>query len=68
MKNKEQVPIPEMLVAVPDAEGNVIEPSDEDKLAAQKNIDAAILTNQQIDKFNDDVQRMNSKVKVQVRP
>lgn len=39
MKTKEQVSIPEMPVAVPDAEGNVIEPSDEDKLAAQKNID-----------------------------
>lgn len=46
MKVKEQVPLPEMPVAVPDADGNVIEPSDEDKLAAQKKIDEAVLTNQ----------------------
>ena len=64
MKTQEQVPLPEM--PVPDAEGN--EPSDEDKSAAQKKVDEAILTNQQIDKFNEDVQRMHSKVKVQVRP
>jgi hypothetical protein len=51
MKTQEQVPLPEM--PVPDAEGN--EPSDEDKSAAQKKVDEAILTNQQIDKFNEDV-------------
>ena len=55
---KQHVAIPEM--PGPDAEGN--EPSDDDKAAAQKKIDEAIKTNQDIDKYNDEVTKMRSKI------
>ena len=50
----------------PDAEGN--EPSEEDKAAAQKKIEEVTKMNQDIDRFNDDLQKMQAKVKLVVRP
>ena len=62
-KLKQHVPIPEM--PGPDAEGN--EPSDDDKAAAQKKIDEATKTNQDIDKHNDEVTKMRSKIQLGLR-
>ena len=61
---KEQVPVPEM--PGPDADGN--EPSDDDRAAAQKKIEEATKMNQDIDRFNEDLQKLQSKVKVVIRP
>lgn len=61
---KEHVPLPEM--PVPDAEGN--EPSDDDKAAAQKKIDDAVKANQDIDRYNDEVQKMKAKIQLAIRP
>lgn len=61
---KVHVAIPEM--PGPDAEGN--EPSDDDKAAAQKKIDEAVKTNQDIDKYNDEVQKMRAKIQLGIRP
>lgn len=60
---KQHVPIPEM--PGPDADGN--EPSDDDKAAAQKKIDDAIKSNQDIDKYNDEVTKMRSKIQLGLR-
>lgn len=51
---KEQVPVPEM--PGPDAEGN--EPSEEDRASVQKKIEEATKMNQEIDRFNEDLQKM----------
>ena len=61
---KEAVPVPEM--PGPDAEGN--EPSDDDRAAAQKKIEEVTKINQDIDRFNDDLQKMQAKVKLIIRP
>lgn len=50
----------------PDADGN--EPSDDDRAAAQKKIEEVTKLNQDIDKFNDDLQKMQAKVKLVIRP
>ena len=50
----------------PDADGN--EPSDDDRAAAQKKIEEVTKLNQDIDKFNDDLQTMQAKVKLVIRP
>ena len=50
----------------PDADGN--EPSEEDKAAAQKKIEEVTKMNQDIDRFNDELQKMQAKVKIVVKP
>lgn len=50
----------------PDADGN--DPSEEEKAAAQKKIEEVTKMNQDIDRFNDDLQKMQAKVKLIVRP
>ena len=50
----------------PDADGN--EPSDDDRAAAQKKIEEVTKLNQDIEKFNDDLQTMQAKVKLVIRP
>jgi hypothetical protein len=61
---KETLPIPE--IPGPDADGN--EPSEDDRAAIQKKIEEITKTNQDIDRFNDDLQKMQAKVKLVVRP
>lgn len=61
---KESIPVPEM--PGPDAEGN--DPSEEEKAAAQKKIEEVTKMNQDIDRFNEDLQKMQAKVKLIVRP
>jgi hypothetical protein len=61
---KEAIPVPEM--PGPDADGN--EPSDDDKAAVQKRIEEVTKLNQDIDRFNDDLQKMQAKVKLIIRP
>jgi hypothetical protein len=61
---KEALPIPE--IPGPDADGN--EPSDDDRAAIQKKIEEVTKTNQDIERFNDDLQKMQAKVKLAVRP
>ena len=63
LKVKEMVGVPEMPAA--DAEG--VEPSEEDKQAAQKLIEEALKTNQEVEKYNQDVQAIQAKVKIAVR-
>jgi len=60
---KTHVPIPEM--PGPDADGN--EPSDDDKAAAQKKIDDAVKINQDIDRYNEEVQKMKAKIQIAMR-
>lgn len=63
-KTKETVPIPEM--PQPDADGN--EPSEEDKANSQKKIEEASKHNQDVERFNEEVMKMQSKIKVNIRP
>lgn len=62
-KIREAVPVPE--IPGPDADGN--EPSEEAKAAALKLIEEANKTNADVEKFNEDVQRMQSKIKLASR-
>lgn len=55
--------VPEMLL--PDAEGN--EPNEDDKAVVQKKIEEITKQNQENEKFNDDVHRIQSKVKIAYR-
>lgn len=50
----------------PDADGN--EPSEDDRAAAQKKIEEVTKMNQDIDRFNEDLQKMHAKVKLVIRP
>lgn len=63
MQPKEAVPVPEM--PGPDADGN--DPSEDERAAAQKKIEEVTKINQDIDRFNEDLQRMQAKVKFVIR-
>ena len=63
MKVKDIVAVPEL----PMAEGDGAEPSEEDRMAAQKLIEEALKTNQDVEKYNLEVQAIQAKVKVAVR-
>lgn len=57
-------PVPEM--PQPDAEGN--EPSEEEKTVVQKRIEEVTKINNENEKFNDEVHKIQSKVKIAYRP
>lgn len=56
-------PVPE--IPQPDAEGNEI--PEEEKIAIQKRIDEVTKVNSENEKFNEEVQRIQSKVKISYR-
>ncbi len=62
-KLKPLFPVPEM--PQPDAEGN--EPSEEEKATIQKSIDEVTKANAENEKFNEDVNKIQSKVKIAFR-
>jgi len=64
LKTQELVEVPEMPGL--DAEGN--DPTEEEKAQAQQMIDAANAKNAEIEKQNEYVNKLKSKVKVEVRP
>jgi hypothetical protein len=63
-KLKPLIPVPEM--PGPDAEGN--EPTDEAKDVATKQINEVMKNNAELEKFNEDVVKFQSKVKIAYRP
>ncbi len=61
---KQSVPVPE--VPGPDENGN--EPSEDEKQRVQKDIEATNLTNADIEKVNEELQKIQAKVKIGYRP
>lgn len=49
----------------PDAEGN--EPSEEEKAAVQKKIDETTKLNHEAEKFNEEITKLQSKIKIEYR-